>query len=259
MEGTVLMKLEGVMAEVIMKIDPKKYKKFVVQEGGHDVIYVKLTKALYGTLQAALLFLVTSTGFEPAPIKTAFWKQLSSKLKEWGFVINPYDFCVANKIIDGKQCTIVWDVDDLKISHVDPAAVTTIINLLDQTYGQQIVAGKRAAVTVNRGKLHEYLGMLLDYSEQNVVKIDMRAYIRKLDEEMPEDIAGTATSPAAAYLFDIKEGVPDLDEATTEFFHSTVAKLLFLCKRGRLDIQTAIAFLGTTTNRSRLQQVEPCH
>jgi hypothetical protein len=80
------MKLEGMMAEVIMKIDPKKYKKFVVQEGGHDVIYVKLTKALYGTLQAALLF----------------WKNLSSKLKEWGFVINPYDFCVANKIIDGK-------------------------------------------------------------------------------------------------------------------------------------------------------------
>jgi hypothetical protein len=56
---------------------------------------------------------------------------------------------MANKTIDGKQCTIVWHFDDLKISHVDPAAVTTIINLLDQTYGQQIVAGKRAAVTVN--------------------------------------------------------------------------------------------------------------
>jgi hypothetical protein len=30
MEGTVHMKLEGVIAEVILKIDPKKYKKFVV-------------------------------------------------------------------------------------------------------------------------------------------------------------------------------------------------------------------------------------
>jgi hypothetical protein len=229
MEGTVHMKLEGVMAEVILKIDPKKYKKFVVQEGGHDVIYVKLTKALYGTLQAALLF----------------WKNLSSRLKEWGFIINPYDFCVANKIIDGKQCTIVWHVDDLKISHVDPNAVTTIISLLDQTYGQQIVAGKRAAVTVNRGKIHEYLGMTLDYSECGGVKVDMRAYLTKIDEEMPEDMAGTATSPAAAYLFSIKEGVPDLDEPTAEFFHATVAKLLFLCKRGRPDIQTAIAFLCT--------------
>jgi hypothetical protein len=63
MEGGVYMKLKGVMAEVILKIDPKKYKKYVVQEGGHDVIYVKLTKALCGTLQAVLLF----------------WKNLSSK------------------------------------------------------------------------------------------------------------------------------------------------------------------------------------
>jgi hypothetical protein len=66
MEGGIYMKLEGVMAEVILKIDPKKYKKYVVQEGGHDVIYVRLTKALYRTLQAALLF----------------WKNLLSKLQE---------------------------------------------------------------------------------------------------------------------------------------------------------------------------------
>ncbi len=56
MKGKVVMKLEGVMAEVILKIDPKKDKKFMVQENGKDVIYVMLTKALYGTLQAALLF-----------------------------------------------------------------------------------------------------------------------------------------------------------------------------------------------------------
>jgi hypothetical protein len=56
MKGKVVMKLEGVMAEVIIKIDPKQYKKFFVTENGKDVIYVILTKALYGTLYAALLF-----------------------------------------------------------------------------------------------------------------------------------------------------------------------------------------------------------
>ena len=69
MEGKVVMKLEGVMAEVILKIDPKKYTKYVAKENGKDVIYVILAKALYGTLQAALLF----------------WQNLSGKLKEWGF------------------------------------------------------------------------------------------------------------------------------------------------------------------------------
>jgi hypothetical protein len=80
MEGNVHMKLQGVMAEVIMKLDTKKYEKYVVQENRQDTIYVKLTKALYGTLQVALLI----------------WQNLSSKLQEWGFEINPYDFCVAN-------------------------------------------------------------------------------------------------------------------------------------------------------------------
>jgi hypothetical protein len=56
---------------------------------------------------------------------------------------------------------------------------------------------------------------------------------------------GTATSPAGAYLFQVKEGIEELDEAKSDFFHATVAKLLFLCKRGRPDIQTAIAFLCT--------------
>jgi hypothetical protein len=56
---------------------------------------------------------------------------------------------------------------------------------------------------------------------------------------------GTATSPAADYLFKIVDGIETLDETTSEFFHATVAKLLFLCKRGRPDTQTAIAFLCT--------------
>jgi hypothetical protein len=229
MNDKVVMKLEGVMAEVIIKIDPKKYEKYIVEENGKDVIYVILTKALYGTLQAALLF----------------WQNLSTQLKKWGFEINPYDFCVANKIIDGKQCTIVWHVDDLKISHVDPKAVTTILDLLDARYGQEIVGGVRAPITFTRGKKHDYLGMLLDYTESGVIKVDMREYLAKIIADMPEDMDGTASSPAADYLFTIKEGIEPLNQEKSEFFHATVAKLLFLCKRGRPDIQTAIAFLCT--------------
>jgi hypothetical protein len=229
MKGKVVMKLEGVRAEVIIKIDPKLYKKFVATENGRDVIYVILTKALYGTLQAALLF----------------WQNLSTALKKLGFKINPYDFCVANKTIDGKQCTAVWHVDDLKISHEDAKVVTTILNLLDAKYGQEIVGGERAALTINRGRLHDYLGMTLDYSEPGHMKLNMVDYVDKILEEMPKDMDGTATLPAAEYLFKIVDGDAALDDTTSEFFHATVAKLLFVCKRGRPDIQTAIAFLCT--------------
>jgi hypothetical protein len=220
MKGKVVMKLEGDTQDRPQKIP----------ENGKDVIYVIRTKALYGTLQAALLF----------------WQNLSTQLAEWGFELNPYDLCVANKMVDRKQCTVVWHVDDLKISHVDPKVVTTILNLLDGRYGQGIVGGKRTPFTVTRGKIHNYLGMTLDYSEEGVVKIDMRDYVKKVLNEMPDDMDGTATSPAGSYLFQVKEGIEQLDEEKSDFFHATVAKLLFfLCKWGRPDIQTAIPFLCT--------------
>ena len=49
-------------------------------------LYVKVLRALYGCLESAFL-----------------WYQLYSEtLKKLGFEINPYDRCVANKVIDGK-------------------------------------------------------------------------------------------------------------------------------------------------------------
>ena len=73
---------------------------------------------LYGTLNASLLF----------------WKDLTGTIGEWnfgddnhGFILNLYNSCVANCMINGKQCTILWHVDDLKISHEDPAVRTDII------------------------------------------------------------------------------------------------------------------------------------
>ena len=37
-------------------------------------------------------------------------------------------------MIGGKQMTIYWHVDDLKISHVNPKAVDKIVNWLDGLY-----------------------------------------------------------------------------------------------------------------------------
>lgn len=46
------------------------------------------------------------------------WYELYSMvLEDMGFELNPYDKCVANKTINGKQCTIAFYVDDNKISH----------------------------------------------------------------------------------------------------------------------------------------------
>ena len=76
---------------------------------------------LYGTLDTALLF----------------WKKLSGSLEEWGFERNPYDWCMVNKMVNGKQCTIVWHVDDLKVSHIDPKVVGDVLDQINQEYGKE--------------------------------------------------------------------------------------------------------------------------
>jgi hypothetical protein len=88
------MRIDGPMAKLLVSIDPDLYEPYLTEENGKPVIYVKLEKALYGTLQAALLF----------------WRNLSGFLMEQGFELNPYDEFVANKSINGTQCTIVWHV-----------------------------------------------------------------------------------------------------------------------------------------------------
>lgn len=74
------------MAELLAKVDPELYNKYIVMERGKPSIYVQLQKALYGTLTAAMLF----------------WKDLSGRLAGEGYVANPYDCCVMNKIQRGK-------------------------------------------------------------------------------------------------------------------------------------------------------------
>ena len=53
-----------------------------------------------------------------------------------GFELNPYDLCVANANIEGKQCTVCWYGDDNKISHVDPKVADEAIKTIEEKFGK---------------------------------------------------------------------------------------------------------------------------
>jgi Reverse transcriptase (RNA-dependent DNA polymerase) len=217
-------KLEGELADLLIRLDPT-YQQFATMEHGKRVIYAKLNKALYGTLQASLLF----------------WKKFKTFLTDLGFEDNPYDSCVMNKMVNNKQCTIGWYVDDLKISHVEEAVVEEIVAKLQEEYG------KEAPISVNRGKVQDYLGMKIDFSNEGKVIFSMKEYIKGMLEECPEELlkAGAAKTPAASHLFEINEKATKLDDEKAEIFHHLVAKLLYLSKRTRPDLLITVAFLTT--------------
>jgi hypothetical protein len=136
-----------------------------------------------------------------------------------------------NKEINGKQCTVLWHVDDLKISHESADVVTQVIELLEMEFG------KEAPLTKTRGKVHEYLGMTIDYSEKGKIKFSMIDYVQNMLDGLPV--------AASNHLFEVNPEATKLDTATSDMFHHNTTKLLFLCKRARPDTQTAVSFLCT--------------
>jgi hypothetical protein len=73
-----------------------------------------------------------------------------------GFEINPYDPCVANKMMNGSQMTIKWHVDDLMISHLKQEEIMKVVQQIKDIYGENLKK--------NVGTVHDYLGMTFDYS-----------------------------------------------------------------------------------------------
>jgi hypothetical protein len=213
--------LDGRMAELLAKISPEDYQKYVHQHRGQSHIYCKLNVSLYGCLKASLLF----------------WKKLSGYLKDQGFTVNPYDWCVANKVVNGKTCTIVWHVDDLKISHVDSSVVDEVIENLRSEFG------KVGDLSVKRGNVHDYLGMELDFSDEGSFIVNMEQYFNEVLEDLPEDMDGIAATPAAEHLFKTRDDVAKLDEERAGLFHRITAQLLFASQRARPDLRTVVSFL----------------
>ena len=64
------------------------------------------------------------------------WYNLyKDNLEKEGFVLNPFDKCTANKMIDYKQCTIQLYVDDIKVTHVNEDVITGVIDITRKKFG----------------------------------------------------------------------------------------------------------------------------
>ena len=158
----VTIRLRGKLAELMVATAPEIYKKYVsVNRKGELVLYVEALNALYGIMKAALLFYI----------------KFVKNIKSIGFELNPYDQCVANKIVDGAQLTVVWQVNDLNGSHVDARVVTRMSVWLKNTY-ERLLDDGLGDMKLKRGKIYEYLGMQLDFSVAGQVKITMFDYIQ---------------------------------------------------------------------------------
>ena len=219
-------RFEGVMVDMLCQIKPEytqliRYSK--TKNGGcRKMLIGKVTKAIYGTLLGAVLF----------------YNKLKGVLVDMGFEMNDYDECTFNKIVNGKQCTVQFHVDDLKLSHLEQEVLDDVVDHLNSIFGTD---GDLLADSY--GKIHEYLGMTIDWSSDGQVIFTMFDYLEDILAEAPSDFHGDDVSPAVSGLFQVDEACKKLDDETSDMFHRFVARFLYVAKRARPDLQVAVAFL----------------
>jgi hypothetical protein len=221
----IIMKIQGPLVKMLTEIDPDSYAPFVVNEGKGEVLYVVMLKALYGMLQSFLLC----------------YKKFRQDIEDIGFEINPYDPCVTNQMIDGNQHTLTWHVDDVKSSHVDSRVNNEFYHWLQAMY----VSDGIVQVKVPRGPKHDYLAIILDYREPGKLRLDMTPYVKAMIDDFLEKLTGVAKCPWNENLFKVHESAQKLNIERAKIFHTFVMRGMFLCKRGRQDIQPGISFLTT--------------
>ncbi len=221
-----ILKIEGEFVDIMCEVNPE-YKDDVRFENGKKVLYVQILRALYGMIESALLWYTLYTDV----------------LHKEGFEINPYDRCVANKVIDGKQCTIGWYVDDNILSHVDTTVVDSVINKIEEYF---------PGLVVERGKNLNFLGMEIGFLEKGKLKLGLVQYISGMIEELEEALIPYAENldrdyphPAAKWLFTVKPDTEKLNEAKATIFNKFVAKLIWVMKRARPDVEPTVSFLST--------------
>ena len=142
------------------------YKQHVRIEWKTIVLYLSVLRALYGCIESALQ-----------------WYMLYKyTLKKEVFVLNPYDICVSNKMIDGKQCTISWYVDNNNISHTDENVVTNILDKMKEHFGD---------IKIYKSDSHMFLGNSIVLRDDQKFEVEMKGQLLEEIEMFGEEITGT--------------------------------------------------------------------
>lgn len=202
-------------------------------EIGNKVLYLIILKAIYGILEASLLWC----------------KKLRKDLESEGCVFNVCDACVANRVKHKLQHIVRFHVDDILSSHVNP-------KVNESERWAQSKYGDIKDVEVTQGKKHTFLGMVLDFNSPGVCHVLQEDHVNDIVSSWPEKfkVDEKVLTPASLNLFEKGQG--KLLSDVKESFHSVVAKALFICHRSRPDIMPTVSILSRRVRDSNTDDWE---
>ena len=168
-DKTTYLRFDGTMVDMLCEIDSSLKDKIVRIKNGNKFMFGKLDKAVYGMLLGAILF----------------YEKSAVQLYKWGYIMNPYDTCTFNKMVNGKHITVQFFVDDLHISCENMDTIVRLIKDLNQKFKTNF-----QELAVTKGKVHDYLGINIDYSNNEYVKFTMYNFLEDVLSEAQPDMNG---------------------------------------------------------------------
>jgi hypothetical protein len=223
MEGEpIYMKLDPKISQVAAEMYPK-LKDYVEGDG---CIYTHLLKAMYGCVQASALW----------------YRYIRRELENMGYTACETDRCVFRKQVGDRLFLALLYVDDI-LAIVDKREAERLRTKLIEIFG---------TVQFEIGNKLSYLGMEIEVTDAGTT-IDMSFYVEELLKGY--DVV-ERWSPAKKTWFVVGEDSKILSEATRKLFHSTTAKLLYLAKRARPDILTAVTYLCTRVQGATVEDMQ---
>jgi len=97
-----------------------------------------------------------------------------------------------------------------------------------------------------------FLGINFNFSIKGKVIVEMISYLNKIIKEFNGKVWSFKT-PARENLFQVNKNSSSLLSKGREHFHHIVVKLLFVIKRARPDLHTAVSFMTTQVLNSTEQ------
>ena len=158
----VLLVLRGEFVDYMCEVNPEHIPNVRYDKRGKKVLYMRVVRAIYGCIESAL----------------QWYKLFKGTLEDMGFELNPYDQCVANKMIDGKQCTFVWYVDDCIATHMSSAVLKQISDSMQKNFGE---------MSIETGSTHDFLGMKIKIRKDKKIEIDMRDQVKTLISDFEKE------------------------------------------------------------------------
>jgi len=216
---------------IIKSISTELSEIYSLFENDDGSVIVELDYALYGCLESGRLFY------------NFFRDILENKM---GYTISAFDDCVFN----------LFNSDGIIIStvviHVDDGFVTGSSEEILDVFFQQLQT-HLGDVTIRRGRVHEYLGMVMDFQQKGLVHITIRKMIESIISDW--NVSTTRSNPAKPDLFEIDEKSTAVDEELSKKLHRGIAQLLYLATHVRPDILCATIFLTSRVQHLTVQDL----